>query len=104
MELVAGRAIRGLEKHRKRLGTWLTPQVVGRSEEERLVVQYRTCRLAHALLEIVAERLLGHDATIEPRYFAVAPHVHRERHEVLARFLHDAALGKIGRHELLAVG
>src|SRR6202158_4123016 len=55
-------------------------------------------------LEYACELLLGHDATIEPRHFAVAPHVHRERDEVLARFLHDAALVEIGHHELLAVG
>src|SRR5437867_9080761 len=147
--------MRGLEEHRERLAAWLAPQVVRPPEEERLVVQYRTRRLAHALLEIVAERLLpfqmprdivehrfealrriiavetrhhlsffvekeerrrelhvehacelllGHDATIEPRHFAVAPHVYCERDKVLARFLHDAALGEIGHHELLAVG
>src|ERR1700680_3108284 len=54
MELVAGRAMRGLEEHRERLGAWLTPQVVRRSEEERLVVQFRTRRLPPPLRGIVA--------------------------------------------------
>src|SRR5204863_7775348 len=59
MELVARRAMRGLEEHCERLGAWLAPQVVRWSEEIRLVTQYRTRRLAHALLEIIAERLLS---------------------------------------------
>ena len=75
--------------------------VESRDHVAALVEEQKRRRELHA--ERCGQLLFAHDAAVDPRHFTVAPDVERDGDEMLARFLHDRALRKIGHHQLRAV-
>src|SRR3989475_4562111 len=67
VQLVAARAIGGLENDSERLRAGPSPQVVGRPHEERFLVQFFVRRLFHRGPHIVGEGLLSFHATRDVR-------------------------------------